>query len=188
MAADPDDDFMGDDCEDDDSAHEFEMRQREWDGMQRDLRTDGFRDALDEGKERSLQEGFDAGFRGGAGQGRAAGKLLGVIRYVFLSVLDQTIRMMKSYVVHSCLEQHFCQQEQAARSGNAHHVERLADIRGMLEKLFFPERTVAAAERPQIQAIAAACMDLSTGLGPGLEPLAGALRGAAEGCAAVGGE
>jgi flagellar biosynthesis/type III secretory pathway protein FliH len=81
---DDDDDFFGDDCEDDSEFTELdsEIRQRDWDSMRRNHRTDGFREALDEGKEETLQQGFDAGFKNGAAEGRAAGKLFGAIRCI----------------------------------------------------------------------------------------------------------
>jgi hypothetical protein len=84
---DDDDDFFCDDCEDygEFTQQDSEIRQRDWDAMRRNLRTDGFREALDDGKEETLQTGFDAGFRDGATEGRATGKLFGVVRCPFCS-------------------------------------------------------------------------------------------------------
>ncbi|KAM9436513.1 OTU deubiquitinase with linear linkage specificity a [Clarias gariepinus] len=63
----------------DDDVDELSLQNKEWRYNMEKRAKDGFRDGIDAGKEASLQQGFNLGYREGAGKMKAIGQCKGIL-------------------------------------------------------------------------------------------------------------
>ncbi|XP_027029105.2 OTU deubiquitinase with linear linkage specificity a [Tachysurus fulvidraco] len=63
----------------DEDVDELSLQNKEWRGSMEKRAKDGFRDGIDAGKEASLQQGFNLGYREGAVKMKAIGQFKGIV-------------------------------------------------------------------------------------------------------------